>query len=134
MTLHAFFYTYCFFIFLPLYPRSCILFLHYYYSFPGSAVLDNGCKYEGTFQYGLMHGKGKFYWSDGVEYEGNFNRGKVLLFGFIYFLVWFVVLLCFIFVFFVFCVEVNKHFVWVIFFFIYSIVMKLVFVLFLLIE
>ena len=58
---------------LPIYPHS------HYYSFPGSAVLDNGCKYEGTFQYGLMHGKGKFFWSDGVEYEGNFNRGKVLL-------------------------------------------------------
>ena len=47
------------------------------YHGPGTAVLDNNCKYEGLFSQGLMHGKGKFSWADGVEYEGDFVRGKV---------------------------------------------------------
>ena len=36
----------------------------------GSAILDNGCTYEGSFKNGLFHGKGKFAWTDNVTFEG----------------------------------------------------------------
>jgi MORN repeat len=45
---------------------------------PGCAHSDNGCKYDGVFINGMMHGVGKFLWSDGVEYEGDFVNGEVL--------------------------------------------------------
>lgn len=43
--------------------------------YTGQAVakLDNETQYEGVFQKGLFHGKGKFTWSDGVSYEGEFK-------------------------------------------------------------
>ena len=44
----------------------------------GCAHTDNGCKYEGDFVNGLMHGVGNFLWSDGVEYEGDFKSGEVI--------------------------------------------------------
>jgi MORN repeat len=49
-----------------------------YHINPGCAHSDNGCKYDGVFINGMMHGVGKFLWSDGVEYEGDFVNGEVL--------------------------------------------------------
>lgn len=43
----------------------------------GCAHSDNGCKYEGAFMNGMMHGIGRFLWSDGAEYEGSFILGEV---------------------------------------------------------
>ena len=43
----------------------------------GSAVLDSGCKYDGSFVRGMMHGNGKFVWPDGVEYDGQFTYGRM---------------------------------------------------------
>ncbi|RYG98470.1 hypothetical protein EON65_51375 [archaeon] len=43
------------------------------YSGQAIAKLDNETQYEGVFQKGLFHGKGKFTWSDGVTYEGEFK-------------------------------------------------------------
>ena len=43
----------------------------------GSAVLDSGCKYDGSFVNGMMHGQGKFSWPDGVDYEGEFVYGRM---------------------------------------------------------
>jgi hypothetical protein len=47
------------------------------YDYQGLATLDNGCKYEGTFRNGLMHGVGTFTWADKVEYEGDWVLGTV---------------------------------------------------------
>lgn len=57
-----------------------ILFIHIIYRYNvnlGCAHSDNGCKYDGVFINGMMHGVGKFLWSDGVEYEGDFVNGEV---------------------------------------------------------
>ena len=35
----------------------------------------NGDYYEGEFQSGKMHGKGKYIWADGDEYEGDYVEG-----------------------------------------------------------
>lgn len=48
-----------------------------YFHGKGVAVLDNGCKYEGAFRYGLFDGKGKFSWPDGVTYTGDFENGTM---------------------------------------------------------
>lgn len=42
-----------------------------------TAKLDNECFYEGNFQKGFFHGKGKFTWADGVVYEGDFFRNRL---------------------------------------------------------
>eukprot|EP01038_Epipyxis_sp_PR26KG_P013089 gene13089-17543_t len=44
----------------------------------GTAELDNGCKYQGSFRNGLFNGKGKFTWSDGVKFEGDFELGVIV--------------------------------------------------------
>ena len=43
----------------------------------GSAVLDSGVTYEGTFVNGTMHGDGKMVWPDGTVYQGMFAEGLV---------------------------------------------------------
>ena len=39
-------------------------------------AFDNGNKYEGDVQDGLMHGKGKLTYADGATYDGDFKEGK----------------------------------------------------------
>ncbi|MGC9375584.1 MAG: hypothetical protein ACP5DQ_11160 [Bacteroidales bacterium] len=33
-------------------------------------------KYEGKFKNGLPHGSGKYTWSNGDNYDGQFKKGK----------------------------------------------------------
>jgi len=43
----------------------------------GTADLDNGLQYEGSFVNGLMHGDGKVTWPDGTIYQGKLVAGVV---------------------------------------------------------
>ncbi|KAI8894714.1 hypothetical protein BC833DRAFT_603866 [Globomyces pollinis-pini] len=43
----------------------------------GSAVFYSNDKYTGDFHDGLLHGKGKYEWSDGVIYEGDLKENKI---------------------------------------------------------
>jgi hypothetical protein len=43
-----------------------------------SAVLDNRCKYDGSFRTGMFHGQGVFQWPSGVKFEGDFERGQIV--------------------------------------------------------
>ena len=47
------------------------------YSGYGEAEFVGGNVYEGTFVAGRMHGKGKYRWINGVEYEGDFRDNVI---------------------------------------------------------
>ena len=40
------------------------------------ALFVNGSTYQGTWQNGEYHGKGKFTWTDGSYYLGDYQHGK----------------------------------------------------------
>ncbi|HIJ85817.1 MAG TPA: hypothetical protein HPQ00_16655, partial [Magnetococcales bacterium] len=42
----------------------------------GSRVYDDGVRYEGEFNNGKRHGRGKQIWPDGAEYEGEYQNDK----------------------------------------------------------
>lgn len=42
----------------------------------GTAKYANGSFYEGEWEDGKFHGKGKFNWTDGSSYEGEYEHGK----------------------------------------------------------
>lgn len=39
-------------------------------------IFSNGDSYEGYWQGGLKHGKGKYIWKNGIFYEGSFWLDK----------------------------------------------------------
>ncbi|KAF9608426.1 hypothetical protein IFM89_009792 [Coptis chinensis] len=43
----------------------------------GEKVFPNGDRYAGSFKGLLPHGKGKYTWSDGTVYDGEWDRGKM---------------------------------------------------------
>ncbi|KAF9608375.1 hypothetical protein IFM89_009741 [Coptis chinensis] len=43
----------------------------------GEKVFPNGDRYAGSFKGLLPHGKGKYTWSDGTVYDGEWDHGKV---------------------------------------------------------
>ena len=45
----------------------------------GKAILPNGDKYEGSYEHGLRHGKGTYFFTStntGARYIGEYHRGK----------------------------------------------------------
>ena len=47
------------------------------YSGEGVAQFVGGNVYEGAFLAGRMHGKGKYRWTTGVQYEGDFRDNVI---------------------------------------------------------
>jgi len=43
----------------------------------GTYYYKNGDIYVGTFQHGFRDGTGKYTWSDGLEYEGEWLRNQM---------------------------------------------------------
>ncbi|KVH90510.1 MORN motif-containing protein [Cynara cardunculus var. scolymus] len=41
----------------------------------GKYVWSSGCKYEGEWRRGMWHGSGKLHWPSGANYEGEFSGG-----------------------------------------------------------
>lgn len=47
----------------------------------GKYNYSNGCEYEGDFLNGERHGKGAFYWPTGTYYKGDWQKDKKHGFG-----------------------------------------------------
>ena len=45
-------------------------------TFLGIYKWGDGKTYEGNWEHGEMHGKGKFIWPDGRKFDGNYRFGK----------------------------------------------------------
>ncbi len=43
----------------------------------GRAEFTSGNTYEGLFQRGQIHGQGKYIWTDGLVFTGNFINNKI---------------------------------------------------------
>lgn len=46
------------------------------YDGKGSCTFVSGNRYTGSFQLGLMHGRGRYEWPHGLVYEGQFDCNR----------------------------------------------------------